>query len=98
MSIGTEPAVQIEHRPLLVLLSLSCRSLLKKIVSQTVLEYRCKFLVARILESEAVTATITAIPNTNYRFNRWTGNIEQNPYTLTVTEDLDLEAEFESTL
>ena len=31
-------------------------------------------------------------------FNRWTGNIEQNPYTLTVTEDLDLEAEFESTL
>ena len=42
--------------------------------------------------------TITATPNTNYRFNRWTGNIEQNPYTLTVTEDLDLEAEFESTL
>ena len=42
--------------------------------------------------------TLTAIPNTNYRFNRWTGNIEQNPYTLAVTEDLDLEAEFESTL
>ena len=83
---------------MLVLLSLSCRSLLKKIVSQTVLEYRCQFLVARILEPEAVTATITATPNATYRFNRWTGNIEQNPYTLTVPENLELEAEFESTL
>ena len=57
------------------------------------------------VDGEAATAvakgtqvTITATPNKNYRFNRWTGNIEQNPYTLTVTEDLDLEAEFESTL
>ena len=42
--------------------------------------------------------TITATPNSDYRFNRWTGNIENNPYTLTVNEDKTLEAEFESTL
>ena len=41
--------------------------------------------------------TITATPNTDFRFNWWTGNIEQNPYTLTVNENLELEAEFEST-
>ncbi|MBQ3580604.1 MAG: leucine-rich repeat domain-containing protein [Bacteroidales bacterium] len=39
-------------------------------------------------------ATITAYPNSGYRFDHWSDNSTANPYTLTVTEDTMLIAYF----
>ena len=41
------------------------------------------------------TATLTAIPATHYQFVRWSDYITDNPRTLVVTEDLQLEAVME---
>ncbi len=42
------------------------------------------------------TATLTAIPNTGYRFVQWNDGNTDNPRTITVTESIQLTAEFEA--
>lgn len=39
-------------------------------------------------------ATLTAIPNAGYIFERWSDGIEDNPRTVVVTEDIALVANF----
>ena len=41
--------------------------------------------------------TLTATANDGYEFTRWSNGITDNPYILTATEDLTLEAQFIST-
>ena len=41
------------------------------------------------------TVTLTAIPNDGYRFVRWSNEVEDNPYTFVISEDVTLVAEFE---
>lgn len=41
------------------------------------------------------TVTLTATPNEGYRFVRWSNNIEDNPYTFVVLDNVTLSAEFE---
>ena len=40
-------------------------------------------------------ATITATPQSGYRFIKWSDNSTANPYTFTVTKDVTLQAHFE---
>ena len=42
------------------------------------------------------TVTLTATANMGYRFVRWSNGMENNPYTFTATEDVDLIAYFEA--
>ena len=86
----SEATEQIPHRPRPIFIATTTR------FSAKTSHYGVYFTRKQVEKGAQV--AITATPNVTYRFNRWTGNIEQNPYTLTVTEDLDLEAEFESTL
>lgn len=39
--------------------------------------------------------TLTAIPNSNYKFVSWSDGSTNNPYTFTINEDLNLTANFE---
>ena len=41
------------------------------------------------------TVTLTAIPNDGYRFVRWSNEVEDNPYTFVISEDVTFVAEFE---
>lgn len=41
-------------------------------------------------------ATITAIPNNRYRFEKWSDETTNNPYIINVTEDINLAAVFVS--
>ena len=41
------------------------------------------------------TITLTAIPNDGFRFVRWSNEVEDNPYTFVVSENVTLSAEFE---
>jgi hypothetical protein len=47
---------------------------------------------------ENTPATITAIPNSGYRFVQWTGGDKTNPRTVTITQDTIFTAEFEAAL
>lgn len=40
------------------------------------------------------TVTLTAIPNDGYRFVRWSNDVEDNPYTFVISENIMLSAEF----
>lgn len=40
------------------------------------------------------TVTLTAIPNDGYRFVRWSNEVEDNPYTFVISENIMLSAEF----
>ena len=40
------------------------------------------------------TVTLTAIPNDGYRFVRWSNDVENNPYTFVISENIMLSAEF----
>ena len=40
------------------------------------------------------TVTLTAIPNDGYRFVRWSNEVENNPYTFVISENIMLSAEF----
>ena len=44
------------------------------------------------------TVTLTAIPNDGYRFVRWSNEVEDNPYTFVISENVMLFAEFESVI
>ena len=44
------------------------------------------------------TVTLTAIPNDGYRFVRWSNEVEDNPYTFVISENMTLSAEFESVI
>ena len=41
------------------------------------------------------TVTLTAIPNDGYRFVRWSNDVEDNPYSFVISENVMLSAEFE---
>ncbi len=41
------------------------------------------------------TVTLTAIPNDGYRFVRWSNEVEDNPYTFVISDNVTLSAEFE---
>ena len=43
---------------------------------------------------EGSSVTITAIPNTEYEFTKWSNGSTQNPLVLTVTSDLTIQATF----
>ena len=40
------------------------------------------------------TVTLTATPNDGYRFVRWSNDVEDNPYTFVISENIMLSAEF----
>ena len=40
------------------------------------------------------TVTLTAIPNDGYRFVRWSNDVEDNPYSFVISENIMLSAEF----
>ena len=40
-------------------------------------------------------ATLTAIPNEGFRFVRWSNEVEDNPYTFVISDNVTLSAEFE---
>jgi hypothetical protein len=44
------------------------------------------------------TVTLTATPNDGYRFVRWSNEVEDNPYTFVISEDVTLTAEFEEVI
>ena len=44
------------------------------------------------------TVTLTAIPNDGYRFVRWSNEVEDNPYTFVISDNVTLSAEFESVI
>ena len=46
--------------------------------------------------ADGETVTLTATANMGYRFVRWSNGMENNPYTFTATEDVDLIAYFEA--
>ena len=43
-------------------------------------------------------ATLTAIPNDGYRFVRWSNEVEDNPYTFVISDNVTLSAEFEAVI
>ena len=44
------------------------------------------------------TVTLTAIPNDGYRFVRWSNEVEDNPYTFVILDNVTLSAEFEEVI
>ncbi len=44
------------------------------------------------------TVTLTAIPNDGYRFVRWSNEVEDNPYTFVILDNVTLSAEFEAVI
>ncbi len=44
------------------------------------------------------TVTLTAIPNDGYRFVRWSNEVEDNPYTFVISDNVTLSAEFEEVI
>ena len=44
------------------------------------------------------TVTLTAIPNDGYRFVRWSNEVEDNPYTFIISDNVTLSAEFEEVI
>ena len=44
------------------------------------------------------TVTLTAVPNDGYHFVRWSNEVEDNPYTFVITENITLSAEFEKVI
>ena len=44
------------------------------------------------------TVTLTAIPNDGYRFVRWSNEVEENPYTFVISDNVTLSAEFEAVI
>ena len=44
------------------------------------------------------TVTLTAIPNDGYRFVRWSNEVEDNPYTFVISDNVTLSAEFEAVI
>ena len=44
------------------------------------------------------TVTLTAIPNNGYRFVRWSNEVEDNPYTFVISDNVTLSAEFEAVI
>ena len=47
---------------------------------------------------EGTEVTFTATANPGYTFSKWSNDITENPYTTTVTSDLELTASFESNM
>ena len=43
-------------------------------------------------------ATLTAIPNEGFRFVRWSNEVEDNPYTFVISDNVTLSAEFEAVI
>ena len=41
------------------------------------------------------TVTLTATPNEGFRFVRWSNDVEDNPYTFVISDNVTLSAEFE---
>ena len=44
------------------------------------------------------TVTLTATPNDGYRFVRWSNEVEDNPYTFVISDNVTLSAEFEEVI
>ncbi len=44
------------------------------------------------------TVTLTATPNDGYRFVRWSNEVEDNPYTFVISNNVTLSAEFEAVI
>ena len=44
------------------------------------------------------TVTLTATPNDGYRFVRWSNEVEDNPYTFVISDNVTLSAEFEAVI
>ena len=44
------------------------------------------------------TVTLTAIPNDGYRFVRWSNDVEDNPYTFVISDNVTISAEFEKVI
>ena len=44
------------------------------------------------------TVTLTATPNDGYRFVRWSNEVEENPYTFVISNNVTLSAEFEAVI
>ncbi len=44
------------------------------------------------------TVTLTAIPNEGYQFVRWSNEVEDNPYTFVISDNVTLSAEFEEVI
>ena len=44
------------------------------------------------------TVTLTAIPNEGYQFVRWSNEVEDNPYTFVILDNVKLSAEFEAVI
>ena len=44
------------------------------------------------------TVTLTAIPNDGYRFVRWSNEVEDNPYTFVISDNVTISAEFEAVI
>ena len=44
------------------------------------------------------TVTLTAIPNEGYQFVRWSNEVEYNPYTFVISDNVTLSAEFEAVI
>ena len=42
--------------------------------------------------------TLTAIPNEGYQFVRWSNEVEDNPYTFVISDNVKLSAEFETVI
>ena len=42
--------------------------------------------------------TLTAIPNEGYQFVRWSNEVEDNPYTFVISDNVKLSAEFEAVI
>ena len=44
------------------------------------------------------TVTLTATPNEGFRFVRWSNEVEDNPYTFVISDNVTLSAEFEAVI
>ena len=44
------------------------------------------------------TVTLTATPNEGFRFVRWSNDVEDNPYTFVISDNVTLSAEFEAVI
>ena len=44
------------------------------------------------------TVTLTATPNEGFRFVRWSNDVEDNPYTFIISDNVTLSAEFEAVI
>ena len=51
--------------------------------------------ITEAVDCNTLNATITATPNTGYHFVQWSDGNTDNPRTLTVSQDMELTAEFE---